>query len=270
MTEELKKAADSHRLLFGDITREQGRDISFLPLRSRVPKDLKLTIASIDQAQGLEADVEITCTTRANSAGDMGFVNEPERWNVNISRAKSMLLITGNVSRFHCARDAELPPMLRYLVQANCAKKIRFLRNCGMRGIVLDNLTQPDVHDLPVPLTSSHALNDLRTAIIERAAEQARLKRKRDRTIAWEDRQGVAPSADKDTFLQRLTALFREMVEHRARASLDSHLSRCARHCNFTGDVPEDKLDCDLKEISAEGYCQNGMFLDPGNQVLAI
>ena len=39
-------------------------------------------------------------------------------------------------------------------------------------------------------------------------------------------------------------------------------------HRGDTGDVPGDQPDWDVKEVSGEGYCQNGMFLDPGDQVL--
>ena len=111
-----RKRANTHHSLFGRITQRQGQDIGFPRLRARVPAALDLTIASIDQAQGLEADIVITSTTRANNGGDMGFVNEPERWNVNISRPRSMLFIVGNASRLHYARDAEFPSMLQYLV----------------------------------------------------------------------------------------------------------------------------------------------------------
>ena len=41
-------------------------------------------------------------------------------------------------------------------------------------------------------------------------------------------------------------------------------------HHDATGGVPGDQLDWDLKEISGEGYCQNGMFLDPGDRALEL
>ena len=41
-------------------------------------------------------------------------------------------------------------------------------------------------------------------------------------------------------------------------------------HHDATGDVPVDQPDWDLKEVSGEGYCQNGMFLDPGDRALEM
>ena len=39
-------------------------------------------------------------------------------------------------------------------------------------------------------------------------------------------------------------------------------------HHDDMGEVPGDQLDWDLKEISGEGYRQDGRFLDPGDRAL--
>ena len=39
-------------------------------------------------------------------------------------------------------------------------------------------------------------------------------------------------------------------------------------HHGDMGEVPGDQLDWDLKEISGEGYRQDGSFLDPGDRAL--
>ena len=266
-----RRHTDSHALMFGAVTHEQGSTTRSPPLRERAPKELNLTIASIDQAQGLEADVVVTCTTRANHSGDMGFVNEPERWNVNISRARCHLIIVGNVTCFDCAKDAELPPMLLYLLRANCVKTVRFRPDVpGIDGIALTNVTRREVANLPRPLTDLQAFGEVRNQIVARAAEHARKRRRLDRDKAWEDRQGLVPPVGRAAFLERLAKLFHYLVTHPVWPSLENHLTSCARHHNYVGYLPQDKLDCDLKEISMEGYCQTGMFLDPGNNALSV
>ena len=265
---------ESHKPLFGKIGDSQGKRIGFPPLRERVPKELDLTIATIDQAQGREADVVITCTTRANTDGDMGFVNEAERWNVNISRAISHLIIVGNVTGYRSAREAEFPAMLTCLLEANCVKKVDFNPHLpGVQGIEFTDLSFGDIKNLPKPLVGPNALNEMRSEIFERAAEQVRKRRRLDKDKAWEDRQGIEPPeavGHRDTFLAREAELFRRIVEHPVFPSLDNHLSGCGVHHNYVGDVPHNKMDCDLKEISQEGFCQNAMFMDPGNLGLAI
>ena len=65
------------------------------------------------------------------------------------------------------------------------------------------HVTEYDVANLPQPLTEPNALGEVRNQILERAAEQARKRRRLDRDKAWEDRQGLEPPVDKDAFLQK-------------------------------------------------------------------
>lgn len=53
-----------------------------------------------DNYQGEESDITILSLTRSNSQGDIGFMSAPERLNVMITRARSCLIMIGNMSTF--------------------------------------------------------------------------------------------------------------------------------------------------------------------------
>lgn len=50
----------------------------------------------MDQAQGSEADVVVLSCVRANSEKAVGFLKNPNRLNVAISRARERLIIVGH------------------------------------------------------------------------------------------------------------------------------------------------------------------------------
>ncbi|MBB4587908.1 serine/threonine protein kinase [Rhizobium leguminosarum] len=57
---------------------------------------LRIRVNTVDAFQGSEADVCIYSVVRSNDRGDAGFLNEPPRLNVALSRARSLLLIVGD------------------------------------------------------------------------------------------------------------------------------------------------------------------------------
>eukprot|EP00050_Salpingoeca_kvevrii_P005801 m.285716 g.285716 ORF g.285716 m.285716 type:complete len:782 (-) comp11430_c0_seq1:90-2435(-) len=56
-----------------------------------------LRIVTVDKSQGSEADVVILSTVRSNDSGTIGFLSNPNRANVAISRARMRLIIVGNI-----------------------------------------------------------------------------------------------------------------------------------------------------------------------------
>ena len=129
---------------------------------------LALAIGTIDLAQGTEADVVITSTVRANSSGDMGFVNQPARWNVTVSRTTAHLITVGNLTGYRNAMDAEFPAMVAMLRQANCIKKVHFNPDLpGMARITFEDVPAELLDSLSSPLV----IMKMRTATYETAAE---------------------------------------------------------------------------------------------------
>lgn len=59
-------------------------------------KHLKFRIGTVDRFQGMESDVIIASFVRNNQKGSIGFLEDYRRLNVALSRAKELLLITGN------------------------------------------------------------------------------------------------------------------------------------------------------------------------------
>lgn len=58
--------------------------------------NLTVRVNTVDAFQGSEADICIYSVVRSNDRGDAGFLSEPPRLNVALSRARSLLLIVGD------------------------------------------------------------------------------------------------------------------------------------------------------------------------------
>lgn len=60
----------------------------------------KIRLATIDNYQGEESDIVVTSLTRSNPRHDIGFMSQPERLNVLLSRARNALILIGNPETF--------------------------------------------------------------------------------------------------------------------------------------------------------------------------
>lgn len=58
--------------------------------------DARATVGTVDAFQGSESDVVIISTVRSNHYHELGFLHDPRRLNVAITRAKSALVVVGN------------------------------------------------------------------------------------------------------------------------------------------------------------------------------
>ena len=68
----------------------------YLALMDAMPASLQVECLTVDACQGSEFDFVLISTTRANDRRAVGFVSDPRRINVAISRAKRQCVILGD------------------------------------------------------------------------------------------------------------------------------------------------------------------------------
>ena len=68
----------------------------YLALMDALPASLQVECLTVDACQGSEFDIVLISTTRANDRRAVGFVSDPRRINVAISRAKRQCVILGD------------------------------------------------------------------------------------------------------------------------------------------------------------------------------
>ncbi|KAJ7791646.1 P-loop containing nucleoside triphosphate hydrolase protein [Mycena olivaceomarginata] len=78
-----------------------------LPQASAQISKPKLRLATIDNYQGEESEIVISCLTRSNSSHDIGFMFSPERLNVLLSRARNAFIMIGNSDTFLNSRKGK-------------------------------------------------------------------------------------------------------------------------------------------------------------------
>ncbi|KAJ7494735.1 P-loop containing nucleoside triphosphate hydrolase protein [Mycena galericulata] len=78
-----------------------------LPQASAQISKPKLRLATIDNYQGEESDIVISCLTRSNNSHDIGFMFAPERLNVLLSRPRNAFIMIGNSDTFLNSRKGK-------------------------------------------------------------------------------------------------------------------------------------------------------------------
>jgi hypothetical protein len=73
------------------------------------PVESSVRVATIDNYQGEEADIVIASLVRGNSDHNIGFLREPERVNVLLSRARLCEIVVGNRETLEGARGSSNP-----------------------------------------------------------------------------------------------------------------------------------------------------------------
>jgi ATP-dependent RNA/DNA helicase IGHMBP2 len=69
-------------------------------INANFPKEIlnDCKISTVDSFQGSELDFIIISTVRSNSKGKVGFIKDPRRLNVALSRPKEGLIIIGDLN----------------------------------------------------------------------------------------------------------------------------------------------------------------------------
>jgi hypothetical protein len=87
--------------------------VSFMQINGSLKKELykEVEVASVDAFQGREKDYIIVSCVRSNEHQGIGFLNDPRRLNVALTRAKYGLVILGNPKVLSKVRSL-FPPFL--------------------------------------------------------------------------------------------------------------------------------------------------------------
>lgn len=83
-------------------------------------KGIPIRVATVDNYQGEEADIVILSLVRSNECGSIGFLREPERVNVMLSRARLCEIIIGNSQTFLNTRDVFGREMWTRIIDSMC------------------------------------------------------------------------------------------------------------------------------------------------------
>ena len=82
-------------------------------------------VGSVEEFQGQERDAIIVSTTRSNGSlvdsdilHHLGFIRSPKRFNVTVTRAKSLLIVVGNPHLL--VHDENWGTYLKYCVKIGC------------------------------------------------------------------------------------------------------------------------------------------------------
>ena len=87
--------------------------VSYMQFSGSLRKDLykEIEVASVDAFQGREKDYIILSCVRSNEHQGIGFLNDPRRLNVALTRAKYGVVILGNPKVLSKVRDYPYPRM---------------------------------------------------------------------------------------------------------------------------------------------------------------
>ena len=92
-------------------TPNKSREDHFRPRdSSRFPPP---AVHTVDSFQGSEADVVVISAVRCNARGDVGFLADPRRLNVALTRAKSVCVFVGCVRTLRASGSADLRALVR-------------------------------------------------------------------------------------------------------------------------------------------------------------
>lgn len=134
------------------------------PYRKQVEKikrelsNPKIKVGSVEEFQGQERDVIIISAVRSDSKHlsfdakhNLGFLTDPKRFNVAVTRAKALLVIIGNPNILGLNYYWE--KILEYCIEKNAYRGVKYVKNekrnidVGEMDDILNNLGDLEIND---------------------------------------------------------------------------------------------------------------------------
>jgi len=81
-------------------------------------KNISIEVNTVDAFQGSQKDIILYSTVRSSDTSQIGFLNEYARLNVSLSRAKSLLIIVGDLDFLnnYKIQDNRFPQIIKYII----------------------------------------------------------------------------------------------------------------------------------------------------------
>jgi replication-associated recombination protein RarA len=156
-----KSLADDFSVLIGEVDMEELEAVDAVsvhgtPDNPNAPQRAErkpVRVSTIDNYQGEEADVVVISLVRSNAEGNIGFLYEPERVNVLLSRARHGQIIIGNDKTFRrSAKGARLWGNLLDQMERDEQMYSGFPAFCEVHGSDADvDLSTPKAFEEAVP-----------------------------------------------------------------------------------------------------------------------
>jgi AAA+ superfamily predicted ATPase len=156
-----KSLADDFSVIIGEVDMEELEAVNAVsvdgttdnPNAPQRAERKPVRVSTIDNYQGEEADVVVISLVRSNAEGNIGFLYEPERVNVLLSRARHGQIIIGNDKTFRrSAKGARLWGNLLDQMERDEQMYSGFPAFCQVHGSVADvELSTPKAFEEAVP-----------------------------------------------------------------------------------------------------------------------
>uniref|UniRef100_A0A336N0E0 CSON007522 protein n=1 Tax=Culicoides sonorensis TaxID=179676 RepID=A0A336N0E0_CULSO len=136
-------------------------------ITKKLRKDKKLCdieVGSVEQFQGQERSVIILSTVRSNT-DTIGFLNNPKRLNVSITRAKALLIIVGNPRTLQL--DKNWYTLIKYCYDNNVIRSsMKFELRKPVRGYYKDKIK-------PIPIRRNGMTNGVNHTTVDKKSDDS-------------------------------------------------------------------------------------------------
>ena len=252
------------------LSSEQGAGLRFAGLWARVPAEFRhmISLGSVESLQGGEADLVIALTIRANSQSDIGFIDDPRRSNVMLSRGRAGLIVMGSFGVWKSSRNADFPLLLDMAKQAGLIVHLAVENHTVTRSPVHERDLRR-IFDTP---TVEGGMKAKRAANQQELTEQEKDRRAKIQRTQFDEAAKAGPPAgtNVESFFAEGDRMADRVLNSPAFVAAVAHIARCDPKEDVAPEATQDPQKTDRKEWSQNAAQINGWKEDPGNDNLSV